>query len=69
MGQSPKEAERTVVAKLVRFIKWKTVARGSGRAASCMELVGKKRMIAAMEDYLEGCADTKVDIELRPWSA
>ena len=43
MGQAPKEAERTVAAKLVHFIKRKTVASGSGRAASCMELVGKER--------------------------
>ena len=35
-------AERTVAAKLVHFIEWKTVARGSGRAASCVELVGQK---------------------------
>ena len=59
MGQAPKEAERTAASKPVHFVKWKTVASGSGRAAGCMELVGKK----GLEQWLEKCADTKVDIE------
>ena len=41
MGQAPKEAERNMAVKFVRF-KWKTVTRGSGRAESWMDSFGKK---------------------------
>ena len=36
------EAESSVAAKLVFFVKWKTAASGLERAAGCVELVGKK---------------------------
>ena len=61
MVQAPEEAERTVAAKLVHFIKRKTVASGSGRAASCMEFVGKKRhessgrLTVKIRRYESGC--------------
>ena len=71
MGRAPKDAEcaeggieecaANVAAKLV-FIEWTTVASGPGRAACCVELV-RKKVIAAVDDYLERCADVKVDIE------
>ena len=40
MGHGPKEAERTMATKVVRFIKCKTEARGSGRGR---ELDGVRR--------------------------
>ena len=42
MGPAPKAAEGSVAAKLVYFIKWETAASGRGRAAGCVEVVGKK---------------------------
>ena len=42
MGQVPKEAECSVAAELILFVEWETAASGLGRAASCVELVGKK---------------------------
>ena len=62
MGQAPKEAECSVAAKLVFFIKWKTAASGLGRAAVCLELVGKKGG-GGSRRLLERCADIKVDID------
>ena len=61
MGQAPKEAERTVATKFFCF-KWKTVATGRGRTVSWMELVGK-RGHGAVENYLENCVHTEVDVE------
>ena len=70
MAQAQKEAEcaeggieecaACVAAKLVFFIEWKTVVSGPGRAEGCVELVGKKGY-GAVEDYLERCAEIKVD--------
>ena len=36
------QREEYVAAKLVFFNEWKTVASGPGRAACCLDLVGKK---------------------------
>ena len=57
MGQAQKEAECAVVAKLVFSIEWKTVASGVAWTSS------ERKVIGAVEDYLERCADIKVDIE------
>ena len=71
MGRAPKEAEcaeggieesaACVAAKLVFFNEWKTVACGPGRAAYCLELIGKKGDRAG--SYLARCADKRVDME------
>ena len=73
MGRAPKEAECVergieecaahVAAKFVLFNEWKTVASGPGRAACCLELVGKKGDSGS--GILPGmmCRYEKVDIE------
>ena len=51
-----------LAAKFVSFNEWKTVASGPGRAACCLELVGKKGDSGS--GRLPGkCADIKVDTE------
>ena len=40
-GTRIEECAACVAAKLVFFSEWKTVANGPGRAACCLELVGK----------------------------
>ena len=67
MGQAPKEAESTVAAKPVFFIEWKTVASGARQSIRVAWSSRGKKGEAAVEDFLERCADTKVDIEV--WSA
>ena len=52
-----------MASNFVFFIEWKAVASGPGRAACCVELMGKKKVMGAVEDYLEQCADIKVDID------
>ena len=62
MGKAPKEAERTVATNFVFFIEWTTVASGQEEQRVAWRS-SERKVMGAVEDYLERCADTRVDIE------
>ena len=63
MGQASKEVERTVGAKLVYFIKWKTVARGSGKSSELQGARRGKKGHGNSGRFSGKCANPKVNIE------
>ena len=69
MRPPPKEAERTVAAKFVRLSserQWQEGLEEQRVGWSSLE----RKVMGAVEDYLEKCVNTEVDIEAleRLWS-